>query len=343
MGKLRRPGLHLAEWARYAYERAVLMPAAGALPRSWALALADVSACIDAALPTKTSRTARREVAAAMGRRGIGAYAAVARRLAAPRRDLVMLRRFRRGREHPRDVRVHEVNGGRVSEMLAAGQPFVVCNGHFPHAPDLVISTVIIPQLAGNSLFSPIPPRRLDPARLRERLQNHLLYGLSRKLVGFPPDILIPFAGSKDAVGTMVEQLRQGGVVRLLFDAVWERPHAYRRPFAAMAERGFALGTARIARLAEVPVVFCVSVYEPDGSARIEWGPWIEPPPIDDAAAVVRVMDELIDALELAIGRYPLQYLHPIGRERVWDAEREAWIQAESPPRPRRRKSTKSM
>ena len=72
-------------------------------------------------------------------------------------------------------------------------------------------------------------------------------------------------------------------------DAIWDKPRAHRRPFAGHAERGFALGTARIARLAQVPVVLGIAAWTDDSTVRVVWRPPIEPPRIDDERADVRV------------------------------------------------------
>jgi lauroyl/myristoyl acyltransferase len=322
MGIHRRPPVF--DWARYFYERCVLMPAADLLPRAAAIALADAAGFVDALLPSEATIVARSEIAAAIGVSGIRAYPATARRLAEPRRDLVMLRRLRRGREHPRDWAIRQLGRERVDEMLAAGRPFVVCNGHFPHGIDQA-AEIMLPQMGGNSVHAPIPERRFDPAVLRQRLQNRLLYGLSRQLAGFKSEMFIPNAGTKGGVSTMVAHLAEGGVVRIVFDAIWDRPNAYRRPFAGMAQRGFARGTARVARLAQCPIVFYVAVREPDGGVRIEWGPWVDPPAPADEAGEVCVMDQLIDMLEVTVARYPLQYLHPIGDDRAWDPASRCW------------------
>lgn len=312
------------DWARYLADRLIVIPAADLLPRGWALAVADLVGYIEALVPAGTTATARKEMIAATGMRGWRAYQNAAMRLAAPRRDLVILRRVRREREHPREWTVRLINAERTWEMIAAGRPFVWSEAHFAHAPDL--ATVLFPELAGGpSLFAPVPPLRLSAGALRERLQNQTMYGLWDKLRGLPENRIV-FTGTKGVVTTLVEEARRrGGKPNLLFDAYWETPAAYRRPFAGLAQRGFALGTARIARLAQCPVVFSFAAWEPDGSVRLEWGPWIEPPAIDDDAADLAVIDRLAEAVEGVIARYPAQYLHPIGHERVWDAAMGQW------------------
>ena len=48
-------------------------------------------------------------------------------------------------------------------------------------------------------------------------------------------------------------------------------------------------------------------------------------PPIDDEQADVRVIDQLLDDLEALVGRFPLQYLHPLGADRSWDGATGRW------------------
>ena len=82
--------------------------------------IADALGFIDALLPTATGRIARREVAASNGLRGRRAFVLSARRLAGPRRDLVVLRRFRRGREHPAEWKTDAVDA-QQEQAAAAG------------------------------------------------------------------------------------------------------------------------------------------------------------------------------------------------------------------------------
>ena len=116
-----------------------------------------------------------------------------------------------------------------------------------------------------------------------------------------------------------------GSWMTILIDPWWEKPNAYRRSFAGLADRGFALGAARIARLAQCPIVLYVPAFRDDGSVVIEWSDPLEPPPLDDKPSDVRVMDVLIDMLERYVARYPTQYFHPLGFERAWNVETQRW------------------
>lgn len=326
---MRRPNLQALEWARYLADRLLIVPAADLLPRGAALRVADLVGATEARIPSRGARLARAEVHAALGVTGADERRAAARRLAGMRRDLAVNRRLSRGREHPRDWRLVQEGAAPVEAMLAERRPFLVATGHFYYSADLVLPDVIMPRLAGHSLGSAPPDFRLEPGVLRQRFENGISYGLPTKLLGLP-HYELPYAGSRETIPTILEALaRPGGVVRIYIDAMWEKPRAHRRPFAGLAERGFALGTARIARLAQCPVVLGVAVWDDDSSVRVVWRPPIDPPPIDDEQADVRVIDQLLDDLEALVGRFPLQYLHPLGADRRWDAAALRW----DPPR----------
>lgn len=327
-GAIGRP----AEWLRYLTERCLIVPAADILPRRAALFLADAAGFVDALVPTATARIARQEATASTGLHGWRALVLSARRLAGPRRDLVALRRFRRGREHPRDRKVVEVHGEIVQRLLAERRSFIIATAHFPHGAELAVPDVLIPASVGWSPNSAIPARRLSPGVLRERLQNHLLYNLELKLAGQPESPLLPRVGEGDVLTAMLDRLRQPqGVVRLFVDASWEKPNAHRRPFAGIADRGFAFGVARLARLAQCPIVVNVCTYDADDRVRVEWGPLLEPPAPNDASMDTVVLDRLLDALERAVGRYPDQYLHPMGFDRAWRADDQRWVDDAQP------------
>ncbi len=320
-----RSRLSPAAWARYLYELCVLVPAARLLPRRLALALADASGYLQASLPNAGATAARCEVRAATGLAGIALWRATAARLAGPRRDIVLLRRMRALREHPRAWPLREVGGERVHALAAAGKPFIIAAGHFYYAADLVIPVVLFPGIGGRGVKAAIPERRLDPEVLHERLLNHSLLGLRARLTGDAHERLVPEVGRGSVVQAVERVLSQpGGATRILIDAVWTKA-GYDRPFAGMASRRFALGAARIARRAQCPVVFELAVFEPDGGVCVAWGPYVDPPAPDDEAADVRVMDQLIDHLETCVARFPLQYLHPMGCDRRWAATAARW------------------
>jgi lauroyl/myristoyl acyltransferase len=318
-------------WFRYLYEWLLLVPAARLLPKRAAYAIADLAGLIDAVVPSEAARTARGE-AQAFGKRGRAAFVFAVRRLAAPRRELVEIARLRYRRERPERWRIIEEGGDAVRDLHAAGKPVLVVCGHFRTAIDSPARVRLVPWTVAKGIRNPIPGRSMSPHALRERLQNKVAYGLTRVLLDQPNDWGYAFVGKENIQDRLLRELAQpGGWGRIAIDAIWEKPGAYRRPFAGMAERGFALGAARIARLAQCHVVPFLVIEEPDGAIRVVWGKPLLPPAVDDKASDVAFMDVLVDLIERDVGRYPLQYLHPIGGDRRWDAASEQWVAAPGP------------
>lgn len=313
-------------WVRYGLERFVVLPAADVLPRRWALRVADAVGFLDLLMPATTSRIALREAGVSTGARGWQRFLAAGRRLGGPRRDLVVLRRLRRRREHPRDWNIVEVNAERIHQLMNDHRAFVVATGHFHHAADLAVGYGLYPLIGAKGMRAEVPVWRFSPCILRERLQNHLLFGIGAVIDQRDDKQYFPAVGDPNLMPAILENLaKPDGCVRIFIDAIWDKPRAHLRPFAGMNERAFALGAARIARLAQCPVILEASVYQPDGSVLIEWGPCIEPPRVDDVSADTSTMDQLVDALEIIVGRYAEQYLHPIGWDRTWNAGLRRW------------------
>lgn len=313
-------------WARFLYEWLLLVPAARYAPRRFAYALADAAGVVDAVVPSEAARVARGE-ARAFGLRGAAARRFAAARLAGPRRDLVDLARLRSGGDDMTSWRITEEGADAVRALRARQRPVLVVSGHFRSAIDSAGRVRLCPWSVAKGIRNPVPPVRLSPHALRERLQNQLSYGLARQLAGAPESADYAFVGKENIQERLLHELSTpGGWARIQIDAIWEKPGAYRRPFAGMRERSFAMGAARIARLAQCAVVTFLVVADGERSIRAVWGAPMQPAACDDKASDVRFLDEVVDAIERDVGRYPLQYLHPIGGDRRWDAVNEQWV-----------------
>ena len=69
-------------------------------------------------------------------------------------------------------------------------------------------------------------------------------------------------------------------------------------------------------------------------SSRIHYIGPIPPPRADEPDGDRRHMDVLVDHLERYVGRLRDQFPHPVGWERRWDREREAWVDMNTEHRP---------
>jgi lauroyl/myristoyl acyltransferase len=322
----RRPFIHAApEWLRFLAERCLVVPAAAYLPRSWAFAVADAVGWAEARLPIEGTRVARREMRAAATPES-ELQAAVSEHLSWIRHNLVYAVRFRRGREHTRDWTIREANGGPVHALRKAGKPILVVSAHFVDVAGNAVNTVLFPELAGRAVSQVTPDFAWSPFVLRTRLYNGLQYGLSRLLVDPSMEAQIPKVGTRGVFAGAVAQLTgEAKIAKLLADAFWEKEGAYRRPFAAMPVRGFALGVPRIARAAQCHVVTYAATFEDSSTVRVEWGEPHPPPSADDEASDRAFIDMIIDELERYVGQHPTQYIHPMGSTRRWDPATERW------------------
>jgi hypothetical protein len=285
----------------------------------------------------------RRELVAA-GFRGRALDAAVRDRLAWTRRDLVWRQRFRRRRDHIDGWRFTEHNAGPVRELIAAGTSFIAAGGHFTMAATDLRDGLLPP---GSAVMGAVPRFSWSAGGLRRRLDSHMDEGAREGVSGlqsdgknlpaltiempdiWAPDVdwaaLPPSPNLQDAV--LAELANPGAVTQILIDAYWEKPGAYRRPFAGHADRGFALGAARLARLAQCPLVPFVAVLGREPRTVIyDWGEPTWPGPRDARSGDSALIDRALDFIEGGIARYPTQYLHPIGHARAWSHSERAWL-----------------
>ena len=302
---------------------AILAPAADHLPREHALALAKLAGKLDASRALNAGL--RREMQSAFELDPRSA-AAVARTQAACRfLDFVVNRRLRGGREDPASWRIEERNPEVIDELRQSGGSFIIAIAHFARHPcyalmkgkriphRIVLVTAPVHDVVRSSSLS----MRWWSAHL----------ALMLDVWGSAGDVEFVFVGEQLVAPILVARLKQPGTaVVISVDAPTgpENRSVHRRPFAGHALQDFALGTAKVARLAGCPIVVCNPYLEPDGTVVLEW---VGPITTDthDADSDVRVMDSILDELERMIGRRPTQYVVPIGSERRWDAERERW------------------
>lgn len=341
--------LNVVEWARYASDVLVLMPAAALLPLRWGLALAHALGVVEALSPLRAARSTRAEVAALGVRGRWRQFQATAARLAFPRKDFFYLARFARGRDELADWRIEEVGGESLHRMLAEGRSVVLATGHFSLAGS-TLRRVVLPRRSMSLVGEPVP-WQLSPFRLRLRLATGVrVRARARALRTLPPAVgasprqYVPDmwtrgrdpdaqpARSPHIQETMLAHLAEPGALLVVaVDAVWPKPGALRHPFAGRAEQQFAVGGARVARLAQCPVVpYVITLGGAPRTVRVEFGPAIEPALPDDEAADARLTRQLLEWIEVQVGRYPEQYLALIGVERRWDAAAERWVGASS-------------
>jgi lauroyl/myristoyl acyltransferase len=171
------------------------------------------------------------------------------------------------------------------------------------------------------------------PQGLRVRLQmRELRKGIDLVRDG---DVDIAEVAGRAFLVRLLRHLRDpGGVVVIAADAAWhgEKDGGYTRPFAAFSAQTFHLGTARLARLSQRPIVTCVPFLDDDQRVVVEWSPVIAPPARDDEEADVRITNEILDWIERRIGERPGQYVESFGHDRRWSTTAKCWIGKDAEP-----------
>jgi lauroyl/myristoyl acyltransferase len=307
---------------------AVLHVASAYLPRSWAMALADaVGLGIMASPVGRRTRRAMRDMFQWSG----GDADAIAREyVTRPFRDFVIARRISERSEIPANWIVE--SRGEPAILHDPKASLIIAGGHYSReAMSVLYVPRIIPKRLQTVVAATDSARTLRDLRLRMQL-GAMREGIRTVREG---DVEIIEPGKPSAVANMLRHLRvPGSAIIIASDASWPKtaPGGFDRPYAGYATNHFALGTARMARLSQCPVVACVPFLDPDGHVVIEWGELIPAPARDDEAADVRITNSILDTFERAVGRRPGQYVLPIGSGRRWSAVAECWVDVASEP-----------
>lgn len=310
----------------------ILRPAADFLPLSWALALARGFAFAGVAL----SGRGRRAMLLMRHAFGDGTNDREIRRLAVqwtgrPGRDSVLLRGILRGRIDPSCWRVEERNADLVEPLRRSGTPFIIATGHFAREASIPLSLPSITPAKMAVVANPPIVKTWHPGT--RWLGYH--YGQMLNFMQWArPDWEFCFPGTPGLLRTLIQHLRApGNAIIILADAPWsaKRSDSHVRPFAGRQVRAFATGTAHLSRLSQCPIVVCLPYLAEDSHVVIEWTRIIPPAPPHDAASDARVIDLVLNDLEVAIGKRPSQYVLDFLNERRWDANSERWQCGESP------------
>jgi lauroyl/myristoyl acyltransferase len=300
----------------------VLRLAAFLLPRRAALALARTCGMVMLWMPT-SGRKCLRSMQKCFGLRGAEARSLAAEYLARPFCTFVVFDRILHSRERPDVWPIREKNSGEVEALRNSDRPFIIATGHFQRESTwMLYSSIASPgNLAG--VFAPLAARSCQPHNIRERVH----FGqLLKTLRWFRPDLnLITVGGSTAKMLEHLKSPRSRLVVGVdAFRSAGTGP-AFTRPFAGMRTRTFSVGAAMLSRIAQCPLIACVSFVDDDGTIMLEWGRVIPPPDPGELAADRRTTNAILDCIEEAIGRRPTRYVLYFGEERRWNPIVGAW------------------
>ena len=306
----------------------VLLIPAARLPRPWAVAAADFVGSLFAA--ASVGARVRREMACAFP---FGDASAITLEwIRRPFRDFVAARRIAKGLDDPALLSFKSI--GEPPCVREPGQSLIIAAGHFSREAmtGLYAADNIPKRLA--TVVAGVEDKPSDARGRRLRLQlGELVRGIERARKG---DVeIVRVVAGVSIFGRLVNFLRQpGSVVVLAPDAVWpsSKLGGFERAFAGFASHGFAFGAARLARLAQCPIVTCAPYMDEQGGVVIEWGELIAAPDRKDADADMRISNQMLDEIEHAIGARPGQYVQSIGHDRRWDPVSRKWRTAAARP-----------
>jgi lauroyl/myristoyl acyltransferase len=298
----------------------VLLPLAR-LPRAWALGAADAVGFVYSISPM--GARLRRSMRIAFPTRNASALAR--EWITRPFRDFVSMTRLMAGRE---DVNLRKIESrGTPAILREPGASVIVATGHFSREPMecLYASSVITKRLA--TVVAGLDRRSLKPRALRLRLQFGMMVEAISAIRGGDVDIL--HVGRPGLVTQLVKHLKAPDTVVIISsDAVLAtgREHGLHRAFAGHPNVDFALGTARLSRLSQRPIVVCVPFLDEAGHTVLEWSEPIPAPARDDDSADGRITGAVMDILERAVGMRPGQYVLPVGDQRRWSERAQCWV-----------------
>lgn len=270
----------------------------------------------------------------------MGARVRKSMRIAFPSRDASKLTRewmtrpFRDYISASRNVARRDVADQRPMEsrgppaiLREPGQSVIVATGHFSREPMACLYAASVIPKKLSTVVAALDRRSLKPRALRLRLQFGIMVEAIRAIRENEVDIV--HVGRPGLMTRLVKHLRApDAAVLISSDAVLAggRETGHHRPFAGHAMVDFALGTARLSRLSQRPVVACVPFLDETGRTILEWSEPIPAPARHDESADARITSAIVDILERAVGLRPGQYVLPIGEERQWSETTELWV-----------------
>ncbi len=301
----------------------ILAPAAYVLPRELALQIANLLALLLLILPKPGFHTYW-QMRNAFGKGRVESLYLAWGWLARPLSDFVVLKRLLYKRENPFNWRIIERNIDHINSLRESGESYIVVAAHYAKesalgifSPDITYGQII-------QVANPFQERIRSLYDLRVRIQ----YGAFLKAHScWGRDCEFVFIKDLRAALQLYRRLSErGNVIVVPVDAPWQKTAtgSYERSFAGQKKCVFSTGAAVLARLAKCPIISCVPLLESDGTVVLEWGVPIRIEG-NEAANDIEVMNELLDALEIAVGERPTQYIFEIGGDRRWNPRNRRW------------------
>ncbi len=323
---IERIGYVLDESFRILSMQFILVPAAYVLPRNWALITARAVSLLGAVL-LKPGFKMYWQMRQVFGKKRLDSFLLSWDWITRIFSDFVVLKRILYKRENPMQWKIVERNAGGIQALRESGESYIIASAHFPKASTLSQHSPMVtyghPLQVGDALKKRV--RSLKDLRIRIQY-GALVKVISSSIWGREVEHIHSRTDLR-AARILHRRLRErGNVVFIPVDAPWSEnvTGAFERPFAGHKKKVLSSGAAQLARLSKCAIISCVSMLENDGTIVLQWG---DPIRIDDNKSTneVDVMNELMDALEIAIGERPTQYTFEIGWGRRWNSKSKRW------------------
>jgi lauroyl/myristoyl acyltransferase len=318
MNSVRRALAHLSDAGRVL--AFIALRGASYLPRGWALAASDAIGWLYFISPLGSRVRQSMSNAFPLARHSDLAREWITR----PFRDYLSMRRLAIGRDDAAKISV--ISRGEPKLLREPGQSMIIALGHFSREASIGLYKAGV---APKKLLATIaaPDRSPSPRAIRIRMQlSAISAGIKRAR---NDDVEIVAFDGPGAITRIAKHLkRPDTAVTISADAVlterWK--DGCERPFAGHSRESFAVGTARLCRLSQRPIIVCVPFLDEAGRTVLEWSEPIPPPARDDETADLRITNAVLDLLERAVGLRPGQYVLSIGDERRWDSASQCWL-----------------
>jgi lauroyl/myristoyl acyltransferase len=232
-------------------------------------------------------------------------------------REAVIAVRVEEGKERIADWPVVHHNRGPFEELVRQGKPFILVTGHFA-------------SMAGYAALNNHPVPSITVAHGVPGELSLIQRQLTDQLTSAGAEVRFVLVGQSNLPAILARQLTTPNTMLILSVDGRNSHTPHWRPFAGYASYPCQPHAARLARLAQCPVVFNSVTWNEAGHVYIEWSRCFDPPARHDRAGETALTNALFDELEAAIGRHPTQYAWTTGFDRYWDNQAGRWRSRDS-------------
>jgi lauroyl/myristoyl acyltransferase len=317
------------EACRYASYKSLLPSVVDSSNRALALRTANILGFILATSPI-SGRHSFRVFRKAFGLGWKDAFARSCGWFSGPYRDFVIFRRLLDSREDPADPNrwpIREINREFVDQLRDARSSYIVTTGHFCRVACI---SAYFKRITPNQILLVAAQRQPFEGSIFQRRMS-IQFGQMMDALKFCRNDeieIIEVGGKTTLFKTILERLQEPGTTAFLsVDAPWDKhkPGGIMMPFAGHKEAYFAMGAARLAKMARVPIINSIAYLDENEQVVVEWKPPIRFDDGMDEISEEDLMQDLLHEIEIAVGRRPEQYVLEIGSERRWNHHEQCW------------------